>query len=72
VLRRGRFGALTAHGASMAHVRVIGAKIDFVNLRDGQLSDVSFEGCEADPAELDLGGAERVLRRLCPASAASR
>lgn len=56
VLRRGRFGALTAHGASMMRLRVIGAKIDFVNLRDAQLTDVSFEGCQV--AELDLGGAE--------------
>ena len=45
-----------AHGATLTRVRVVGGKLDYVNLRGATLTDVSFEGCHI--SELDLGGAE--------------
>jgi uncharacterized protein YjbI with pentapeptide repeats len=47
-----RIGALVAYGSSWDRVRVTGGKLDFVNLRDARLTDVTFEGVTID--ELDL------------------
>jgi uncharacterized protein YjbI with pentapeptide repeats len=53
----GRVGAMTAHAAQFARVRVRGGKYDFVNLRGATLQDVVFEGCllgEVDAADASL------------------
>jgi uncharacterized protein YjbI with pentapeptide repeats len=47
-----RIGALVAFGSSWTRVRVHGGKLDFVNLRDARLTDVTFSGVTID--ELDL------------------
>lgn len=55
-----RFGALDAHGSTMANVRFTAGKLDFVNLRGSELSDVLFVRCRL--GEVDLGAAQ--LKRV--------
>jgi uncharacterized protein YjbI with pentapeptide repeats len=56
VVSGGRYGALTAHGASLARVRFAGCRVDYVNLRGANLVDVTFEDCRI--GEVDCGHAE--------------
>lgn len=60
-----RLGGTKLHGARLTRVRVRGGKIDFLNARQAQLKDVSFEGCVL--IEPDFGGAtlERVSFEDC-------
>jgi uncharacterized protein YjbI with pentapeptide repeats len=55
-----RFGAFTVPASAMVRVRVTGGKIDFLNARDAELTDVRFEGCRL--GEVEFGGAR--LRRV--------
>jgi uncharacterized protein YjbI with pentapeptide repeats len=56
VISGGRYGALTAHGASLVRVRFAGCRMDYVNLRGATLVDVAFEDCRI--GEVDCGQAE--------------
>ncbi|MDM7829711.1 pentapeptide repeat-containing protein [Cellulomonas edaphi] len=47
-----RFGAVQAFASTWTRVRVTGGKIDYLNLRDSRLDDVTFAGVVID--ELDL------------------
>jgi uncharacterized protein YjbI with pentapeptide repeats len=49
-----RWGSAELFDASLDTVHVRGGKIDFLNLRGSQLTNVLFEGCTI--TELDLGG----------------
>ena len=56
---------MTAYGAQLTRVRISGGKLDYVNLRDGTLTDVVIEDCVI--GELDLVGARltRVVLAGC-------
>ena len=60
-----RLGGAQLHGARLSRVLVRGGKIDFLNLRQTELRDVTFEGCVL--IEPDFGGAtlERVAFPGC-------
>ncbi|HWM39482.1 MAG TPA: pentapeptide repeat-containing protein [Streptomyces sp.] len=60
-----RLGGVQVHGAHMTRVLVRGGKIDFLNLRQTTLADVTFENCVL--VEPDFGGAtlERVAFPGC-------
>jgi uncharacterized protein YjbI with pentapeptide repeats len=60
-----RLGGAQLHGARMTRVLVRGGKIDFLNLRQAVLKDVTFENCVL--VEPDFGGAtlERVVFSGC-------
>jgi len=47
-----RLGAVQAYGSTWTRMRVSGGKIDYLNLRDAHLTDVTFVGVMID--ELDL------------------
>jgi len=55
VVRSSRFGALTAHGASLLRLSVEGGRLDYVNLRGARLTQVQFLDCRI--ADLDVGSA---------------
>ncbi|PZE27305.1 MULTISPECIES: pentapeptide repeat-containing protein [unclassified Curtobacterium] len=65
VIRSGRIGSAEWYDSTFDDVRVIGAKLGFVNLRAATLRDVTFEDCTIE--ELDLGGvvADRVAFPGC-------
>ena len=56
VVEGGRFGAATAHGSALTRVRWAGLKVDYVDLRNATLVDVTLAGCTL--GELDLAGAD--------------
>jgi uncharacterized protein YjbI with pentapeptide repeats len=60
-----RLGGTQAHGSRLSRVLVRGGKIDFLNLRQAELLDVTFENCVL--VEPDFGGAtlERVAFPGC-------
>jgi uncharacterized protein YjbI with pentapeptide repeats len=60
-----RIGALVAYGSSWDRVRVTGGKLDFVNLRDARLTDVTFEGVTIDELDLARVTARRVRFDEC-------
>ncbi|GAA4845936.1 pentapeptide repeat-containing protein [Luteimicrobium xylanilyticum] len=55
VVRDSRLGGMPAFDADWRRVRVTGGKIDYLNLRDARLTDVTFDGVTI--GELDLTGA---------------
>ena len=55
-VERPRWGSAELFDADWRSVRVVGGKIDYLNLRGARLTDVVLEGCSI--GELDLGGAE--------------
>ena len=55
-VERPRWGSAELFDAELRSVRIVGGKIDFLNLRGARLTDVVVEGCSI--GELDLGGAE--------------
>lgn len=55
VLDHPRIGALTAPSATLTRVSVTGGRIDFANLRETTLTDVTFTDC--DLRDLDAMGA---------------
>lgn len=54
-VRRSRFGALVAHGATLERVTLDRVRLDYVNLRQATLERVQFLDCRI--GELDLGTA---------------
>lgn len=60
-----RLGGVQLHGARLSRVLIRGGKIDFLNLRQSSLLDVTFENCVL--VEPDFGGAtlERVAFPGC-------
>jgi uncharacterized protein YjbI with pentapeptide repeats len=62
VVRRGRIGALEAHGATLAQVTVDHTRLDYVNLRGAGVTQVQFVGCRI--GELDVGSAELSVVRF--------
>ena len=58
----GRVGALVAHGANMTRVEFVASKLDYVNLRGCELSEVSFINCTV--GELDLTGSNAKIARF--------
>ncbi|MFC4494561.1 pentapeptide repeat-containing protein [Streptomyces ovatisporus] len=51
-----RLGGVQMHGTHLSRVLVRGGKIDFLNLRQSTLTDVTFENCVL--VEPDFGGAK--------------
>lgn len=51
-----RIGALLLAGASLSSVRVLGGRLDLVDLSGSKLRGLAFDGCAI--GELDLGAAE--------------
>lgn len=60
-----RIGALVAYGSSWDRVRVRGGKLDFVNLRDARLTDVTFEDVTIDELDLARAVGRRVRFEAC-------
>ena len=55
-----RLGAVQAYGSTLTRLEVRGGKVDYLNLRDADLVDVTLADVVVE--ELDLGGAR--VRRL--------
>jgi len=55
-VERPRWGSAELFDAELRSVRLVGGKIDFLNLRGARLTDVVIEGCTI--GELDLGGVQ--------------
>lgn len=53
-VERPRWGSAELFDADLRSVRIVGGKIDYLNLRGARLTDVVIEGCSI--GELDLGG----------------
>ncbi|OEU97201.1 MULTISPECIES: pentapeptide repeat-containing protein [Streptomyces] len=64
-LRDARLGGVRLHGARLNRVLVSGGKIDFLNLRQASLTDVTFEGCVLDEPDFAGAALERVTFRDC-------
>ncbi|WP_029291539.1 pentapeptide repeat-containing protein [Cellulomonas sp. HZM] len=60
-----RLGAVQAYASSWTRVRVVGGKLDYLNLRDARLVDVSFEGVVVDELDLARVQARRVTFTGC-------
>jgi len=54
-VERPRWGSAELFDADLRSVRLVGGKIDYLNLRGARLTDVVIEGCSI--GELDLSGA---------------
>ena len=53
-VERPRWGSAALFDSEFKNVHLVGGKIDYLNLRSSQLTDVVIEGCSI--GELDLGG----------------
>jgi hypothetical protein len=60
-----RLGAVQAYGSTWTRVRVRGGKIDYLNLRDARLDDVTFEGVVMDELDLARVRASKVRFEEC-------
>lgn len=65
VVRDCRLGALPWYGAELTRVQVVGGKLDYVNLRDADLTDVVLDGCVIGELELTGARAQRLVVRDC-------
>ncbi|MGW7515107.1 pentapeptide repeat-containing protein [Streptomyces sp. NPDC054796] len=60
-----RLGGTQLHGARLTRVLVRGGKIDFLNLRQSTLKDVTFEGCVLIEPDFSGASLERVAFPGC-------
>lgn len=60
-----RLGAVQAYGSTWTRVRVSGGKIDYLNLRDSRLDDVTFVGVVLDELDLARVRAKKVRFEEC-------
>lgn len=60
-----RLGAVQSPGARWTRVRVVGGKIDYLNLRDATLDDVVLDGVVVDELDLARVRARRLVLHDC-------